>query len=332
MPLPREVPTWGEWAKVFQDPAVWRGAVRDICRRHRLANRGNVRPGFPGTGAVFTVDERYVVKLFPPMVAGDCEREQECLELLAGRSEVPAPRLLAAGVYRDAIDWPYLVIGFCPGQALRDVFDRLPPPARLEVAREVARMLGVVHATPLDRAQVLATGPEAWPRFITERRRACPDEHRRQGVLGAALCDELPGYLVAALGPAAGPPRLLNGDLTEDHLLLVERGGRWRVSGIIDWGDVEAGDTGYEWPALWLAMFRQDVTMMRAFMAEYDPALRMDGAWRRGAMAYTLLHRFGPAMVHYILACLKPARMPEHLAGLEELLWPGELERPEAGC
>ena len=124
---------WAGWSGVFTDAALWRPAIArlwtdelSLAARTGVGRIETVTAGFPGTCAVFIVNETAVIKLFPPLVAGDFERERAVYRLLDGRLP-EMPRLLADGVLRDRIAWPYLVTSFLPGVAWRDAGAAMPP-------------------------------------------------------------------------------------------------------------------------------------------------------------------------------------------------------------
>ena len=119
LPVLRE---WGdEYAKTFTSAEVFGDAVREICQRHEISCQ-HVSAGYPGSCPVFTVDDAYVVKLVPPMLPGDQEREVFCYSRLAGRDSL-VPELVAEGCLCDRIDWPYLVVRHVEGAAIRDIAD-----------------------------------------------------------------------------------------------------------------------------------------------------------------------------------------------------------------
>ena len=292
---------WAAWGALFTDVERWRPAIArlwaaapSLAARTGVASVDRVAAGFPGTCAVFVLDEAAVIKFFPPMVAGDFVREREAYRLLVGR--VPEmPRLLASGVLRDRIDWPYLVTSFCPGQDWREARADMPAEEQLAIARTLGERIGRVHCAAIAPGGEWPPG-DAWPRFVAARLAALP----------AALRTALPEAVAAAAEALlrgtdwfAGRPGLLHADLTEDHALVECRDGRWALSGLLDWADAEVGDPLYEWVALFFGFCGRDVALLRAFLAGYDPAAPLPP--RRQLLAYTLLHRFGLSIIAAVL-------------------------------
>ena len=317
---------WADWSAVFTDVELWRPAIarrwaeeRSLAARTGIGCVETVTAGFPGTCAVFIVNETAVIKLFPPLVASDFERERAVYRLLDGRLP-EMPRLLADGVLRDRIAWPYLVTSFLPGAAWRDARAAMPHAPRLAVARTLGERVRRVHETPIWPG--LGWPPaDAWPRFVARRVAEAPAALRARAGLSERVAAEAEA-LLQATDWFADAPRLLHADLTEDHALVTQRGDGWQLSGLLDWADAEVGDPAYEWVALFFGFCGGDAALLRACMAGYAP----DGAARlpdrRRLLAATLLHRFGAPIIAGIL----PDEARRDLSGLDELagqIFPG---------
>jgi hygromycin-B 7''-O-kinase len=315
--LPDRV-SWENWGELFLDLNLWRPVVARICAATAVAHASHIEAGFPGGCAVFVVDRQVVVKLYPPMMEQDFYREREVYGLLDGR--LPhLPRLLGDGVYHDQIDWPYLLLEFREGEAIREVFDEITAANRLVIASELGAMLRILHETAVDHTTTFDPTPTAWATFLAGRRAACLDEFRRETYLPEAVLAELERF-IQEIDLGVKRPILINADLTEDHLLLIKRDNQWHISALIDWADAEVGAPEYEWIALWFGLCQRDGAMFREIMRVYDPGWRLDDAFLGRVMAYTVLHRFGAGIVEHVLA--QDGRPPIHsLADLREQLW-----------
>lgn len=310
------VDSWDAWRPIFTDAAMWNPVIGAICRAHAAAGAASVRAGFPGTCAVFVVDEAVVVKLFPPMVWDDFVKERMVYAWLEGRLP-QMPRLLGHGLYRDRIDWPYLLLEFRRGTAMRDLFDALSYTERLVLARELGDMLRTVHATPVTAVHPFLP----WSTFLAERRRACLVELRARVSFPDGLWAEIEAFL-AQMVPrlATERPLLLHADLTEDHLLLVRRDGRWQINALLDWADAEVGAAAYDWVALWFSLCRRDANLLRAVLQAYDPARQLNENLQQAMLACTFLHRFGPLIIADTLSALGQPPLAT-LAELRRALW-----------
>lgn len=290
---------------------------------HGLAERAGISTGYPGSTAVFLVDKQFVVKIFPPFLVQDYHLEKEVYDLIDTRLDPYLPELLAYGVYPDKIDWPYLVLSFLPGQAIREVREEISAENKQTIARELGWYIRRLHGTPLDRAEVMEVETADWIAFLVERRKRCLEELRDKTSLPMAVLREIAYFLNTDVLRPSGDfrPLLLNGDFTEDHLLLEKRLGEWRVTGLIDWADALAGAQEYEWVALWFGLCSQEASMFREVLKAYDPNLVLNNAFRHRMLAFTFIHRFGPHLLGELLG--QPgAPTITTLAELQSWLWP----------
>jgi hygromycin-B 7''-O-kinase len=321
-PLLPVITTWAEWGRMFTNVAQWTSAVREICGRHNLPVQ-QVEAGYPGTHAVFVVDETYVVKIYTPLSPEDFGLECELYTLLGSNPRLRVPQLLAQGVLEDQIPWPYIVMAFKPGVPIREVRNRIPLRNRLRIAAELGEIVRELHRVPAASLTSLAHTPASWQQFVHQRQVEVAEAALWAGILPEPVVAEIPGFLASALAGAEETPlALLNGDLTEDHILLEQRDGKWRISGLIDFGDALVGSRDYEWVALWFSALDRDYEELTAFMTAYDPHLKLDDAFFTRAMAFTLLHEFGPDILALTLRAMGQPQI-ESLQELQALLWEG---------
>lgn len=315
--LPAHI-SWDNWGSLFLETALWRPVVTRICEATAVTPAQHIEAGFPGSCAVFVVDGQVVVKLYPPMMVQDFQREREVYGLLNGRL-AHLPRLLGHGLYPDQIDWPFLLLEFRKGVAIREVFEELAPANRRQIARELGGMLRVVHGTAVAHVPAFDTSPSAWSKFVATRRANCLPELRQKQILPESVLAELAHFMEQAT-VGGERPILINADLTEDHLLLVHHEGQWHISAHIDWADAEVGALEYEWIALWFGLCQRDGVMFREILRVYDPDLQLDEAFLERVMAYTLLHRFGAGVIEHVLAVNGRPHIST-LAELRQQLW-----------
>jgi hygromycin-B 7''-O-kinase len=319
------VHTWKEWGEMFTDLARWKPAVDEICRRESIPFR-SIETGYPGTNAVFVLDQTYVLKIYAPFCHEEFDLERELYPILERNSSIPAPRLIAQGILQDRMPWPYIVIDFKPGEPIREVRGRISRANMIEIASDMGRIVRELHRTPIAQIKGLDRSPEGWMRFVRSRQESCAEQIRSKGVLPDVVIAEIADLFASArLGCGERPLVLLNGDLTEDHLLLhrssvgYEDGG-WRISGLIDFADALIGPREYEWIALWFGALDRDSACLQAFMESYDPGIELDEAFYRQAMAFTFLHEFGAEIIAWTLKRLGNPRVCS-MQELQQVLW-----------
>ena len=317
-----------DWTPLMTDSAAWEEALHHITERAGL-EFGEIEPGFPGTCAVFQVKpvekNSYYIKIFPPVSRADFSKEASVLEFLSGKPLIP--KLLAQGTLRGDCDFPYLVTQAVPGHALRDSRPLIPEAEGIRVASRLGLAVRDLHGLDLKSFRAFPKDESSWTRFIRKRREECLPELAKENLLSPSLMDEIHSFLGRAEpSPSRLPPRLLHGDITEDHVYLEEARGVWKLSGLIDFGDVEAGDPFYEWSPLWFGTFDGKAPLFRAFLRAYEPRIPLNRLFRERAMAFSLFHRFGPSS---ILSQIRAASLSTQGWGLEdflEWLWPEALE------
>lgn len=326
--------TWQAWGEVFTDVAVWAPAVREICRRAGLPCR-TIEAGYPGTNAVFIVNRAsgskpdansadaapFVVKIYAPFCLEDFRLECELHPLLAKVPELNAPRLLGAGELDAGSTWRYLLLSFLPGRPIREVRKDIPSDQLQDLAHELGRRLHALHSVPITGLRELDAARSGWEDYVATQIPRTVKELRRESTLPAGILADIPDFVRStAAADRSAPLVLVNGDVTEDHLLLERGDGTWTISGLIDFADSRVAPRAYEWIALWFGAFDRDPRALQAFMTGYDPQIELDAGFYRRAMAYTFLHEFGALIIDMVLE--KLARPPvETIAELQRLLW-----------
>ena len=187
-------------------------------------------------------------------------------------------------------------------------------------------MLGEIGETIADVQRVppgalLASEPR-WDAFMRGQVEGCRARHARLG-LAQKFLDGLDDLLRDAreLIPMDAPPAILTGEYIPENFLLEHQGGRWRLAGLIDFGDVLTGWCDY------------DLLGPSAFMAAGQPHLvrslfegfgysraDIDFTPKRRLMALMLLHRASDPNRHI---CIEGWRQQaDNLVELQELIWP----------
>lgn len=195
--------------------------------------------------------------------------EQQWLPILAPSLPLPTPVPVRAGAPSDRLGypWPWSVTPWLPGAPA----EQAPFADPLDAARQLGQFHAALHVpapagaphnpyrgVPLaERAPMLQSGLDALGHTVDQAR-----------IL--ALWEEL-----AATPPWAGPPLWLHGDVHPLNILVA--GGR--ISAVIDFGDITAGDPASDLAGAW-TMF--DATARATFREAAGATREVDDAtWRR---------------------------------------------------
>ncbi|MEV4688595.1 aminoglycoside phosphotransferase family protein [Microbacterium sp. LWH3-1.2] len=238
---------------------------------------------------VWRLGDDYAVRLPRRAIAAPLVlHEQLVLPEIARRLEptgVGVPNPVVAGAPAAGYPWRWSVVRWIQGERAMDA----PVADRGEWATTLADVLGALHAeAPEDhpvnpfRGAPLATRADA----VAVRLAALRDS----GALDASDATALGDVWHAGLTVAAWsrPPLWIHGDLHPGN--LVTRDGR--LAGIIDFGDVTAGDPAYDLAVAWLA-FDADGRgrFIVATGSRYDAATwRRAHAWAAAVVMMLLVH------------------------------------------
>jgi aminoglycoside phosphotransferase (APT) family kinase protein len=192
--------------------------------------------------------------------------EQRYLPGIARRSPVAVPAPVHAGRPTSDFPWPWSIVRWVPGAAAADV----GPAGRGSAAKGLADFLLSLHVpaetgVPVNpfRGVPLADRDEV----LVERL----GDHERYPHAAA-----LRAVWAQACAAKAwdGPAMMLHGDLHPGNILLADDGS---LAGVIDFGDVGAGDPAVDLAAGWL-MF--DAGTRRRFMGAFGSTVDGD-TWMR---------------------------------------------------
>lgn len=214
--------------------------------------------------------------------------EQRVLPALAARIEptglrVPAP--IFNGRPDAAYPWPWSVVPWIDGSRGIDV----PRPERSGWAEPLARALLALHEpAPWDHPANPFRGVPLQQRSAAVLERLA--QLRTAGTLTEPQSDAAAAVWADGLTvpPHLGPPLWIHGDLHPANLVARDT----RLAGIVDFGDVTAGDPAYDLSVAWLAF---DEDGRRRFIARagerYDDASWVRArAWAIAVALMLLMH------------------------------------------
>ena len=297
------------------DPSQCLPTAIDIARSHGLPH-ADPQLFATGTNLVVGLDDRLILKVFPPQLRHQFASERAALAQLRGRLSVPIPEIVVEGE-RDK--WPYLVITRLHGVVGSQAWPVLPEDEKERVLGQIGETIAEVQRVPVGE---LAAVEPRWPAFIAGQIEGCRARHERLG-LPQKYLDGLDDLLrdAAALIPLDTPPVILTGEYIPENFLLSRDSGSWQLAGLIDFGDVFTGWGEYDLlgPSVFMAagMPRRVRRFFEGF--GYSPA-DITPALTRRLTALMLLHRFSDLNRQI---CLEDWRQKaDDLSGLGRLLWP----------
>jgi hygromycin-B 7''-O-kinase len=297
------------------DPAQWLPVARDIAASHGLSCAAP-HVFATGTNLVLALDEKLILKLFPPLLRSQFISERHSLAQLRGQLRIAIPEIVAEGE-RDG--WPYLAITRLSGVPGEQAWPSLPEADKERVLFEIGETIAEVQRAP---AGALARIEPGWAGFIRGQIAGCRARHERLG-LPRKFLDGLDGLLrdAAALIPLDTEPVILVGEYIPENFLLRNESDGWRLAGLFDFGDVMTGWREYDLlgPSAFMTsgMPRRVRSLFEGFgysSADITPDLK------RRLMALMMLHRVSDPIRHIRIDGWQ--QRAANLEELQELLWP----------
>lgn len=298
-----------------EEPAQWLPIALDIVRSHGLTCAAPHVFG-TGTNVVMALDEKRILKIFPPFLRSQFVSERGSLAQLRGQLRIAIPEIVAEGE-RDG--WPYLVITRLPGVLGAQVWPSLLEQEKERVLAEVGETIAEVQRAPIG---ALARIEPDWGTFMRGQIAGCRARHARLRLPQKFLdgFDELLRN-AAALIPLDRPPVILTGEYIPENLLLSGDGDGWHLTGLIDFGDVMTGWGEYDLlgPSAFMTagMPRRVRSLFEGFGysdADIGPDLK------RRLMALMLLHRVSDPVRHICIEGWQ--EQASDLFELQDLIWP----------
>ena len=297
------------------DPSQCLPAALDIARSHGLPH-ADPHLFSNGTNLVVALDDRLILKIFPPLLRHQFVSERASLSQLRGRLSVPIPEIVLEGE-RD--QWPYLVITRLAGIIGNKAWPDLPEDQKERVLGQIGETIAQVQRVPVGE---LSRIEPSWDLLMTRQIAGCRARHQRLG-LPRHFLDGLDELLADAtrLIPVNAAPVILTGEYIPENFLLSGDGENWRLSGLFDFGDVMTGWGEYDLlgPSAFMTagMPGRVRSLLRGFgysQADITPILQ------RRLMALMLLHRASDLNRHICIEGWQ--HKAGNLSELERLLWP----------
>jgi aminoglycoside phosphotransferase (APT) family kinase protein len=245
--------------------------------------------GIGWDNAAFLVNGSLVFRFPRRRIAVDCIlTEIEWLRVVAPALPVPVPVPQYRGGPARGYPYPFAGYPLLPGKTACSA--RLSDRARAANAAPLGRTLRALHSlTPPADAPGDALGRADLASRVGKLRERLARIARLER-LGAARARALRDTLsdLADTRAWSGGPRWVHGDLYERHLLVDRRGA---LCGVIDWGDLHAGDPAMDLMIAWTFL---PPPARPAFRDAYGP---IDGAsWRRARFRAL---QFAIALIEY---------------------------------
>ncbi|HEY0048236.1 MAG TPA: aminoglycoside phosphotransferase family protein [Pyrinomonadaceae bacterium] len=289
----------------------WRDFAGIICRRHNLSFQNPQRAG--GTEhIVFFVDNAFVIKIYTPF-RGGFGREKAGLEFARNKTSLITPEILFEG---EIEGFKYLILNRLEGVSMtRESWLGLETRKQARIVSQLSAGLKELHSHDARAIDF------DWQKFIAHQA-ASVVERQKAGGASPEWLERLPDYLEESLPllPKDCEDVFLHGDVHFGNLCLVEKRGKWSISGLFDFADSLKGFHEYDFLAVGVLMIQGQGALQREFFRAYGYAENeIDAGLRRRLMLLTILYECSN-LRKYALR-LKPEAVDLTLDELERAIW-----------
>jgi hygromycin-B 7''-O-kinase len=265
-----------------------------------------------GSNLVAGVGPKHVIKLIPSIYRREYEGELLGLTQVIGTLPVRTPQICASGILGA---WTYIVMTRLPGEPLGLHLGALSSTEMRDIAYTVGLALRTLHAFPPPTAGSLST--ESWNEFVVSQSVLCRGRQIRCGV-HEQLAESIPDCLARANLADVRGRAVLHADLTSWNVMVENLGGRWKVTGIIDFADARIGAPVYDLSPPALLIARSDRDLFETFLDGYGMAAEArNEILQDQLMAAAILHPFGDLTRNYDVN-----RPPSSLNELRNVMFP----------
>ncbi|PZU88336.1 MAG: phosphotransferase [Shinella sp.] len=238
------------------------------------------------TNLVVNLDDRHILKVFPPMYESQFSSERNALRFLKGQLEIAVPSIKSEG---NANGWHWLITTKLDGIVGSMAWPLLSETAKESVLEQIGAAIAHMQKLPVDN---LVLQRPSWHDFVRKQLENCFEHHRQLGMAHNFLADL---KLIIEDAPTIIPldlqPVLLTGDWIPQNMFLTERNGKWKLTGVIDFGDVMTGWGEYDLLAPNAFMCSGEPDRTQALLRGYGvPNGICDTAMRRRLLTLALLH------------------------------------------
>ncbi|RFP15220.1 hypothetical protein D0T25_19000 [Duganella sp. BJB488] len=209
-----------------------------------------------GSNALFGLGGEVIVKLVPPNWRRQGDKEILVAPLLEGRLSLQTPRLIGSG---EIDNWVFVITSRLTGVLLADVWPSLDVGQKRAIMVQTGQVLRELRAVAFGENIAIKVD---WPSYLRELTVGCLARHQRRKMPAGLLGQVLPYIEAAGEFAKAGEARLIHMDIHPWNLMARQEAGRWKLDGLLDFGDAIVGHSD-----------RFELLTPLIFMAQGNPIL-----------------------------------------------------------
>ncbi len=226
-------------------------------------------------------------------------REMASLRLLEN-SGVKVPRILAQGLWEEQYEW--LILEYLEGVLLDQVLCGLDEICKQRLFEEMGEELGKLHDYSSfdyigewdEEGRPLGQEESYYDYFVQSMERAITHIENQQlpdkVVLTKSIAELRGNYFCMQIDLV---PRLVHRDFDGRNILVVQRNGRYSISGILDFEGSYPGNPEENFISLYYRYFMEDTKLEEAFWRGYTKHLPRPEGFEERLQTYLLAFAIG---------------------------------------
>jgi hygromycin-B 7''-O-kinase len=235
--------------------APWLPVLQHLQTEFRLPD-GPWEKILTGSNALFGLGDDVVVKLVPPNWRRQGDKEILVAPLLENKLSLQTPGLIGSG---EIDNWVFVISSRLRGTSLADVWPTLDLEQKRLIMIQTGTVLRELRTVTFDENIAIKVD---WPSYVQDLIAGCLARHQRSMMPKELLAQVMP-YLEAAGDFATpGESRFLHMDVHPWNLMATQQEGRWKLAGLLDFGDAIVGNCD-----------RFELLTPMIFMAQGNPLL-----------------------------------------------------------
>lgn len=278
-----------QWIKVFQNIEFWRDSIVESFNKLNI-NVTEIENTIPGTHAVFKVNKKYIIKIYWPKFEKDYFVENEILNIL-GNKRIPK-KLYSGKTLVKNNEYNVLIETFIEGTPVKYYYENNKNIMNNNILKDLASTVKYIHNT--DYSKLNSISIDNWKEFYINRKEEVFEQLDKYNFLS----DNLKLYLKRKFEKLEFHEfKLINADLTEDHILIDLDDKEYRFKGLIDLADSKVAPIEYEWIALYYSGFNKNMKLFKEFLKYYDSSIEINSEFFDNLLNFTFLHQFGHEII-----------------------------------
>jgi hygromycin-B 7''-O-kinase len=241
-----------------------------------------------GSSLVFKIGSAHYLKLTPPFLGDSIEAEILAAKVIGSQLSFPTPYLVAEGNVRN---WKYLISRNVPGEQAKNVFGKMDSENRLMFAADIGASIKAINSID-SKGFERDFGP--WDKYLRSCLESQKSIHLSRGN-SEAWSDKIELFVAkyAVHLRALSRAKMIHADLNHEHLLLSQKEGLWRLSGIIDFADAMNAPIEMDFVLPIICFFKGKAEYQKVMFESAGVIPRFEKSdYSNGMMALALQNRF----------------------------------------